>query len=135
MVVNFYMEFSYIFSKVESLVFILYYFWMKALLNLWPRNVFLQSYTIIVILGYLHRHDWYTRLYNLYVYVYFYCNISNYPVTGSIMVKYFSIRGPSWPSCMILYGPIRSTNNLSEDMASASFVGKWSFFASFFLTI
>ena len=48
-----------------------------------------------------------------------YCTVSNHPVSGSIIVKDFSMGGLSWPSILILYRPIISTNNLSHGMVSA----------------
>ena len=50
---------------------------------------------------------------------------------GYIIFKDFIMRVSIWPYPLILYDPIRYTNDLCQGIAFASFVGKWTFcFAS-----
>ena len=68
-------------------------------------------------------------------YLSLYCNIKNHLVPWSIIVKDFSTRELSWPSILILYNPIRSTNSLSHIMGSSSLAGNLTylrFFSCFF---
>ena len=51
--------------------------------------------------------------------------ISNHPVSGSVVVKAFNMRGLSLPYILILYGPIRYTNNLSHGIYFDSLGGNF----------
>ena len=59
----------------------------------------------------------------------------------SIIVKEVGNIGLSWPSIVILYGPKKYIDNLSQGVASASFVGKlpqllsWFFFLTYFANL
>ena len=88
----------------------------------------MQSYLIIIVIGYLHSQPLSTRLYITYASLSFYCTIWNHPVVGYILVKAYIMIGPSFPSNRILYGPIIYTDNLSQGMASTYFAGKWPYF-------
>ena len=92
---------------------------------------FRKSYVIIVGLRYLHDHVCSTRFFIVASGLSFYFIISNHPVAGSIIVKSFSISGSPLLSILILYGPIRSTNNLSTGVAFASLVVKRLYFNFF----
>ena len=101
------------------------FFSIKPFLYLWPRFYFCESYIITVARGYLHNHSCSTIFAIVADFLLLYFIISNHPVAGYIMVKYFSIRGSSWTSIIFLYEPIIYTNNLSCGMASVSLVGNW----------
>ena len=90
---------------------------IRWFLNARPRNSFPHFYVIILGRGYLHNHLFSNRFYILAAWLSLYCTISNHPVAGSIIVKAFSIRVSSWPYLLILFGPIRSTNNISHGIS------------------
>ena len=110
-------EFTCGFSVVAYLALIPYSFLIRSFLKVCPRNSFPWLYVIIVGRGYLHNHVCSTRFDIVAACFSFYSTISNHPVAGSIIFKDLRIRGQLWPSILILYGPIRSTNNLSRGMA------------------
>ena len=112
-------EFSCGFAVVSHLALISYSFLIGSFLNTWHKNSFPRLYVIIVGRGYLHNHVCYTMFDIVEACLSLYCTISNHPVSGSIIVKDFIMRGSSWPSLLILYGHIISTDNMSHGMASA----------------
>ena len=126
-------EFDCVFAVVSQLALIMYSVSVRSFLNTLPRNSFHWSYVIIVGRGYPHNHIWSTRFAILVAHFLLYCTISNHLFAGSIIVKDFKIRGYSWTSIIILYGPIISTNNLSRGMASVSLVGKFPYLRLCFL--
>ena len=71
-------------------------------------------YVIIIGIGYIHSHFWYTMFDIVAAYLSLYCTISNHPVAGCMIAKAFSIMGFSQPSILILYGNIRYTDSLSH---------------------
>ena len=91
-------------------------------MNALPRNSLPQLYIIIVDLGYLYIHTLSIRFSIVASWFSLYCTISNHQVLGYIIVKVFSIRVSSWPYPPILYGPIRSTDNMSQGTDSAIFL-------------
>ena len=121
-------EFTCEFSSVAHLGFIFYSSWIKLLLNAWPSNSFPWLYIIIVGFGYLHNHYLYTRLAILAFFLWLNFNVSNHPVAGSIVVKYFSMRQYPWHYIITLNDSIRSNNNLSQRVSSASFAIKLPYF-------
>ena len=124
------------FYIVANLGIIMYLLSIKYFLNALPRNSFPRLYVIIVRLGYIHIHAYSNRLDILATSLSLYCTILYHPVVGCIIGEGFSIRGSAWNSLLILYGPVISTNNLSQGMAYTSFEGKWPYFLFwyFFLT-
>ena len=118
-------EFACGFPVVAKLDLIPYIFSIRSIFNVWPRNPFTWSYVIIVGRGYVYNHVCSTIFDIVADYLSLYSIISNLPVAGSIIVKAFIMRGSSWTSLLILYGPIRSTNNLSHGMASAPLAGNF----------
>ena len=69
-------------------------------------------------------YDFYTSMYIVASWLSLYCTISNHPVIGSIIVKYFVMRGLYCGYVLILNWPIISTNNISHVIDSPSFLGK-----------
>ena len=108
------------FDAFEHLDLIPYSLSIRSFLKAWPRNLFPQSYMIIAGRGYLHNQVCSTMFSIVEACFTLYRTISNQSVSRYITVNAFSIRGSSWPSILILYGPIISTDNLSHGMASAS---------------
>ena len=80
----------------------------ESITKYYNHNIYSHSIWIV-----LHHRVWSTRFAIVDSYLSLYCTISTHAVTGSIIVKYFSMRGSSWPSLLILYGPLQYTNNLS----------------------
>ena len=115
--------FSWVFSAVTHLGFIPYSFLTKSFLNALLRGSLPQIYMIIVGLGYLNNQIWYTRFSIIATCLLLYHIISNYTVSGSIIVNSFSMNGSSWLFPLILYRIIRSTKNLSQVMNFACFSG------------
>ena len=126
------MDFAWRFSIFENLALIMYYFWIKSFLNAWLSNSFPQVYLIISGLVYLHIRSCYTRLDIVSAFLSLHCTILNHPVSWSIIIKAFIMIGSYWYSPLFLYGPIISTENMSQGMPPASFVGKWTYFYSYF---
>ena len=122
------------FLIVALLVFIPYYFKIKSFLNAWLSNSFPGLCILIVGLGYLNIHYWYNCLSIAAAHFSLYCNIFNHKVVASIIFKYICIKVWSLPYIIILYGPIRSTNNLSQGMVFTSFADKWPYCCCCFLT-
>ena len=121
------------FAVVAHLALIPYSISISLFLNVWPRNSFPPFYIIIVEQGYLHNHVCSSRFAIVAAFLLLYDTISNHPVAGYIINKDFSMRGFSWPSLLILYWPIRSTNNMSHGMASASLAGNFPYLRFYFL--
>ena len=111
------------FAVVSHLALILYSVSIRSFLNAWPRNSFPLSYVIIVRWGYLHNHVFPNRFDIAAACLLLYCTISNHLIARSVIVEAFSMRGSSWPSILVLYGPIRSTANIYNGMASTSLSG------------
>ena len=120
--------FYWVFFVVLHLVFILYLFSIHSFFNGWPSNSFLWSYLIISGLGYLHNHVCSTSFDMVAACLSLYFIISDHLFFGSIMVSAFSMRGFILPYPLILYGPIRYTNNMSHEMAFDSVADKWPYF-------
>ena len=66
---------------------------------------------------YLRNHNFPTRYDFVASCMLLYCTISDHPVTESIIVKVYIMRELSWPSLLILYGPVIYNKNLSNEMA------------------
>ena len=66
---------------------------IKILLNSWPRNYPPQSYVIYTGHGYQTSHLVSTKFVIIISFLSLYCVISNHPVTVSIIVTTFKIRG------------------------------------------
>ena len=116
-------KFSFLISVVEYVYLITYLFLIRLSLNAPQRNPFPLSYAIILFLVYIHIVACFS----------FYHNTSNHLVVGTITVKYFCMRGSSWPPLIILYGHIISTNNMYHGMDSSSFTYKWPCLRFYFL--
>ena len=121
---------TWVFAVVTHLDFIPNSFLIRWFLNVWMGYSFPQSYVVIIIicLGYLHNHILSTRFSIIAACLLFHCIISNQQVSGSIIAKYFSMSGPSWPSILIIHGIIISTNGLSQVRASTSLAVKMPYF-------
>ena len=118
---------------VAHLDLIPYSFFYWIFLNTRPSNSFLWSYVIIVGLGYLHKHAYYTRLAMVAACLSLYLNISKHLVAEYIIVRYLIMRASFWYSLLTIYELKMSTNNLSYGMASDSFAVKWPYFKPQFL--
>ena len=89
------------FPEESGLFLIPYSFSINLFLNLWPRNYPPRSYVISTGHGYRTSHVVSTKFTIAIAFLSLYYVISNHPVTGSIIVTYFKIRG-SFPFLHIL---------------------------------
>ena len=92
---------------------------IKLLLNSWQRNSPPWSYVISAGHVYWTSHVVTTRFSIVIDFLSLYCLFPNHPVTGYIVVTYFTIRG-SLHFLRILWGPMRSTHSLFCGISYAS---------------
>ena len=110
----------------SGLVLIPYYCSVKILLNSWLNNSPPWSYLISTGHGYRTSRVVYTKFSITIAFLSLYSVISNHPVTGSIILEVFKIKG-SLPFLSILYRSMRSTYILFQGIYSDSLSGNWPF--------
>ena len=86
---------------------------------MWLSNSLPWPYAISTGHGYCTSHVVSTKFAFVIAFLSLYCFISNHPVTGSIIVTDFNIKG-YLPFLRILLGPIRYTHSLFHGISSSS---------------
>ena len=112
------------FPGESGFVLISYSCSIKLLLNFSSRNYPPRSYVISTGHGYRTSLVVSTNFMITITFLLLYCVISNHPVTRSIVVTAFRIKG-YLTFIPILLGPMRSKNILSQGISSTSVAGNW----------